>query len=218
MELTNLEGHDWGNSHESPYPAGTEYTCVATVENFGANAEDSFYLDLQVHDMDTDTEIWWKLQLVEFIDWRGNDEGNPYVKEYTFPTFTQPDEHWYRFECRAEMIVDNNPSNDGQERHINVGITEDPADYIFALEDIGLIQSSGTISFSLGQRAMVSLKVYSVDGQLIKTLTDESKQAGRYEVEWNDRDEDDCDIPNGVYLFRMEVEGWSDVEKVLIVK
>ncbi|MBN2378996.1 T9SS type A sorting domain-containing protein [candidate division WOR-3 bacterium] len=226
IEITNLEGHPWGNTKEDLYPAGTEFTLVASVENFGFNAEDSIEIDLEIYDADKGTGycnpeslVWHTKQVLSFIDWKGNQEENPYRAEVTFPSWKTPADHWYWIWSRTELTGDDCPENDDCNRHINVGIAETPADLPFALEQIRFEASTrtGAISYSLRHQAKVSLKVYSADGRLVKTLVDDTKQVGRHEVTWDGQDEAGCDIPSGIYLFRMEADDWSETEKVIIV-
>src|SRR4029077_17918600 len=48
---------------------------------------------------------------------------------------------------------------------------------------------STTISFSLSQSEHVSLKIFDVEGRLIRTLVNDVMSAGMHELTWNVRDE-----------------------------
>ena len=61
------------------------------------------------------------------------------------------------------------------------------------------------LSYQLTQSADVTIKIYSVRGQLIKTLTasrgSEGGLAGFNKIPWDGRDSSGALIPNGVYLY-----------------
>ncbi len=73
--------------------------------------------------------------------------------------------------------------------------------------------SNTTINYQLsaigGQRSAVSLKVYNILGQEVKTLVDERQPAGSYRVLWDGRDNYGKEVSSGVYFYRLEVKGGS---------
>ena len=56
------------------------------------------------------------------------------------------------------------------------------------------------------------LDIYSLNGQKVRTLVEESQQAGFYSVEWNGKD------ASGVYLARLAGKGTAQVHKMLLLK
>jgi subtilisin-like proprotein convertase family protein/photosystem II stability/assembly factor-like uncharacterized protein len=58
-----------------------------------------------------------------------------------------------------------------------------------------------TIRFSLPLKTKVSLKLFNILGQQIKTLLNKSMTAGTHKIEFNARN-----LPSGVYLYRIEAE------------
>jgi hypothetical protein len=59
----------------------------------------------------------------------------------------------------------------------------------------------------------VSLKVYDVLGREVQTLVNEIKTAGSYSVDFNG-----SDLTSGVYFYRLESEGFSDVKRMVLIK
>lgn len=59
------------------------------------------------------------------------------------------------------------------------------------------------MSFSLTRSAEVTIKVYTVAGELIKTIGSTSLQAGYQEISWYGRNEDGEKLANGVYLYQI---------------
>jgi photosystem II stability/assembly factor-like uncharacterized protein len=72
---------------------------------------------------------------------------------------------------------------------------------------------STVISFKLPEQTNVELKIYDVLGNEIATLVNESKPAGRYEVEWNA-----SNLPSGVYIYQLVAGTNIQMKKMLLLK
>jgi hypothetical protein len=79
---------------------------------------------------------------------------------------------------------------------------------------------STSISYYVGggNAARVSLRVYNVAGQLVKTLVDEEKAPGEYRVIWNGKNQQGDDVASGVYFYRLNVSDYSDSKRMLLLK
>ena len=77
---------------------------------------------------------------------------------------------------------------------------------------------STTIRYALSQSRPVTLKVYNMMGQEIRTLVDAFRGAGRYAVEWDGRDERGMAVSSGIYLYRLEAGSFSAVRKITLVR
>jgi hypothetical protein len=51
----------------------------------------------------------------------------------------------------------------------------------------------------------VSLKIYDITGMLVKTLVDEKKKIGVFEVEWEGLDDEGAKVPSGIYFYRFQI-------------
>jgi hypothetical protein len=69
------------------------------------------------------------------------------------------------------------------------------------------------IDFDIPKNGFVSLKVFDVLGREVQTLINENKEAGRYSVDFNG-----SDLTSGVYFYRLESEGFSDVKRMVLIK
>ena len=70
-----------------------------------------------------------------------------------------------------------------------------------------------TISFSIPQSGLVSLKVYDITGRVTTTLKDEYMSVGYYDISW-----DASNYPSGIYFVKMISDGFIQTEKVVLVK
>jgi hypothetical protein len=79
-----------------------------------------------------------------------------------------------------------------------------------------------TIPFRLSQSADITLTIYAMTGQRIKTLVNGRQSAGMHSVTWNGTDEQERIVPSGVYLYQISVndgEQWQKLSrKVLLIK
>jgi len=75
-----------------------------------------------------------------------------------------------------------------------------------------------TISFSLKESGMVTLHVFDVSGQLIRTLADKFYPAGTHSVIWNGRDSGGNRVASGVYFFRLTTGNYSKTRKMILLR
>ena len=78
-----------------------------------------------------------------------------------------------------------------------------------------------TISFRIGSNSSplhVQLQVYSLNGQLIRTLKDAFLDSGIYRVVWNGRDDEGQIQAAGLYICRLIVDNAVFSNKMLLVK
>jgi len=74
------------------------------------------------------------------------------------------------------------------------------------------------IHYQLPQPGVVTIAVYNVFGQRIKTLVNEHREAGFYTVHWDGRSEDNQWVSNGVYFCRMVAGEYVSVKKILLTR
>lgn len=70
-----------------------------------------------------------------------------------------------------------------------------------------------TIAFSLQSENLVSLKIYNIIGQEIKTLLKENFSAGTYSVAF-----DGTGLTSGIYFYKLEVGNNIDIKKMILMK
>jgi hypothetical protein len=68
-----------------------------------------------------------------------------------------------------------------------------------------------TIRYDLAQKAKVSIVIYNVKGQEVKTLMNENRNAGSYTVNWNATDNFGVPVAAGIYFYRITAEYKGEV-------
>ncbi|HPA24885.1 MAG TPA: T9SS type A sorting domain-containing protein, partial [Candidatus Cloacimonas sp.] len=75
-----------------------------------------------------------------------------------------------------------------------------------------------TISFSIPASGQTSVKIYNLKGQLVRTLVDETMNAGYQKVAWNGTDDNQKSVASGVYFYRVNNAGKIITRKMLLAK
>ncbi|HXF48916.1 MAG TPA: T9SS type A sorting domain-containing protein [Verrucomicrobiae bacterium] len=75
-----------------------------------------------------------------------------------------------------------------------------------------------TISYILPQSSPVRLQIFNLLGQPVRTWAEEEQSAGRHSVVWDGRDDNGKALSSGVYFYRLESKGRSEVKKMLLLK
>jgi hypothetical protein len=77
---------------------------------------------------------------------------------------------------------------------------------------------STTVKYSLAERGPVEIVIFNVQGQRVRTLVREEQAAGEYQAVWDGTDDEGCAVSAGVYLCRFDVESYTSVKKMLMLK
>lgn len=82
--------------------------------------------------------------------------------------------------------------------------------------------STTHIRYQLPERGKVTLEIYNVLGQRVRTLVNEAQAAGVYTVEWDGRNGQGVSVGSGVYFCRVRYKSSrgisDDIKKLLLVK
>ncbi len=75
-----------------------------------------------------------------------------------------------------------------------------------------------TISYSVNANTPVSIQIYNVKGQLVKTLVNDTKEAGNHSIVWNGTDGNGRAVSSGVYYYKMNAGKYSSTKKMIMMK
>lgn len=88
-----------------------------------------------------------------------------------------------------------------------------PEDYKLYQNFPNPFNPSTRISYKLNKEGFVKLYVYNLVGQEVETLVNEFQQAGKYDVEFNAKD-----LPSGIYLYKLQVNGYTSVKRMTLIR
>ena len=69
------------------------------------------------------------------------------------------------------------------------------------------------INFALPKQGFVTLKIYDILGREVRTLVNEIKSAGQFSVDFNA-----SEFSSGVYFYKLETNGFSDIKRMMLIK
>ena len=90
---------------------------------------------------------------------------------------------------------------------------EIPEDFSLSQNYPNPFNPSTSIEFAMPRAGRASLVIYDVRGEEVARLVDGFRSAGRHAVRW-----DAGFLPSGVYLYRFQADGFSEVRKLTLTK
>jgi len=94
-----------------------------------------------------------------------------------------------------------------------VGNNETPLSFKLSQNYPNPFNPTTKISYSLPKSGFVTLKVYDILGKEVATLVNEVKNAGNYSVDFSA-----SSFTSGVYFYKIETNGFSDIKKMMLIK
>lgn len=88
-----------------------------------------------------------------------------------------------------------------------------PEDYKLYQNFPNPFNPSTKISYKINQEGYVKLSVFNLVGQEIETLVNEYQSAGKYDIEFNAKD-----LPSGIYLYKLQVNGYTSVKRMTLIR
>ena len=181
----------------------------------------AYYPDSAILDWDDAPETDFRF----FRVYRGTESGftpspENLVHEIAASAWTDPSADPWDFHYRITAL-----DHSGNESEIGVpvsvtGVQESSLPSRTAL--LGAIPNpfnpTTRLPFEMATAGHVRMKVYDTAGRLVSTLLDEHRGAGRHHVVWDGKDGAGRMSSAGVYLYRLEMDGYSETKRMVLVK
>jgi len=74
------------------------------------------------------------------------------------------------------------------------------------------------ISYQLPQGEQVSLWIFNTLGQKVRTLVNETKAAGSYDVYWDGKDDTGKEMSAGIYIYKIQAGSFTAMKKMQFIK
>ncbi|MDD4224546.1 MAG: choice-of-anchor J domain-containing protein, partial [Candidatus Cloacimonetes bacterium] len=140
--------------------------------------------------------------------------------EYTYPLTGYPGNVYVGIQCLSNdafiFFVDDVLVNGGGSAN------DDPGVPVVATELHGNFPNpfnpQTTIRYSVKEATPVTIEIYNVKGQVVKTLVSEAKASGHYTATWNGRDNNNQPVSSGVYFYKMRAGKYSNTKKMILMK
>ena len=77
---------------------------------------------------------------------------------------------------------------------------------------------STTIAFELPKTAKVEINIFNARGQKVRSLVNNTLNAGYQRVEWDGRDDAEQKLPSGFYMYQLKTDNFNKVMKMILTK
>jgi flagellar hook assembly protein FlgD len=74
------------------------------------------------------------------------------------------------------------------------------------------------VSFMIGRPGPVRIDLFSADGRLVRSLLNEQRGAGEFEIRWDGTDSQGSRAPSGAYSLRLQSGGRVDTHRLLLLR
>jgi hypothetical protein len=74
------------------------------------------------------------------------------------------------------------------------------------------------IEYTLKKRGHVALHIYNILGEKVRTLLDQDQPAGFHQISWDGENDQGKAVSSGLYLYKLEVDGFSQAKTMLLLK
>jgi flagellar hook assembly protein FlgD len=76
-----------------------------------------------------------------------------------------------------------------------------------------------TIKYQVKSDGLVSLKIYNVAGQLVRTLVNENVKAGVvHQAQWHGLNDAGQNVSSGVYFYKLVTTNYTQTKKMVLLK
>ncbi len=75
-----------------------------------------------------------------------------------------------------------------------------------------------TISYSLPKSEHVTIDIYNINGQVVRSLVDQVMSAGTHTIEWDATSDGGTKVATGMYLYRFNAGDISETKKMTLMK
>jgi hypothetical protein len=100
----------------------------------------------------------------------------------------------------------------------NITPADVPAMYRLAQNFPNPFNPTTRIAFDIPKKGHVSLKIYNVAGQLVKTLVDGVLDANHHEYEWMGTNNAGVKVASGVYFYSIEADNFTSTKKMVLLR
>jgi hypothetical protein len=139
------------------------------------------------------------------------------VVSLTFRVLTEFEDN-ARFEIAEGVVFDGSKLTNFVVALGNLNVESTPTEFALLQNFPNPFNPETTIKYNLADGKNVSLRIYNVVGQVVRTLVAEQQNAGRYTVRWNGTDDRGVSVSSGIYFYQIAAGDYSDVKKLMLLK
>jgi len=77
---------------------------------------------------------------------------------------------------------------------------------------------STTIEYGIPEAGNVSIKIYNIIGQEVRSLVNNKQEAGAYNIIWDGKDNWGTYVASGVYFYKITVNKYQNIQKLILLR
>ncbi len=93
-----------------------------------------------------------------------------------------------------------------------------PANFVLEQNYPNPFNPSTTIAFSLPEASSITLRIYNINGQLVRTLLSNMLDAGNHSINWDGRSDNGTRASSGIYIYRVVAGDFSAARRMILLK
>ena len=93
-----------------------------------------------------------------------------------------------------------------------------PNPFIISKSNPSDLNTQTTIGYQISHATKVTLKIYNILGQVVRTLVDQRQPANYYPVKWDGLDVNGHPVPSGFYFYELVADGYRSTQKMTVLR
>ncbi len=157
---------------------------------------------------------WWMSRQTTAVNYSSNN-GTSWSAQYTAPAGN----FYHLTKSRSGATIWGVRSNGGISRYgqpiigINPISNTAPDNYLLSQNYPNPFNPVTKINFAIPKSGLVTIKIYDLLGKEVRTLVNETKNAGSYSVDFNG-----SELSSGIYFYKINVNNFTDIKKMTLIK
>jgi len=123
-----------------------------------------------------------------------------------------------RFEIAQGLVVDPDQLANPVVTLGTLNVETTPTEFALLQNFPNPFNPETTLKYNLAEGANVSLRIYNIVGQVVRTLVAERQAAGRYQVKWNGTDDRGAAVSSGIYFYELSAGKFRDANRLMLLK
>jgi len=100
----------------------------------------------------------------------------------------------------------------------DIGANEMPEQWHLSQNNPNPFNAETSISYHVPKASHVTIEVFNLIGQHLRTLVDEEKSPGIYHATWNGKDDQSQSVGSGIYIYRITTKKFTEIKKMVLVQ
>ncbi len=139
-------------------------------------------------------------------------DGGTKVVYFTFPWECLPQE------SQRNLVMQRIVDYFGISAGVSAPVAAAPAQSVLGQNFPNPFNPATVIEYALADAGQVELRVYDLNGRMVRELVNAPQAASRYQVEWDGRDDLGRELASGIYFYQLNAPGIRETRRMVLTK